>query len=149
MTSLSLSVVKNMPANAGNMRDMGSTPGSAGSPGEGHGNPLQYCCLESPRGQREESDVLQSIGLEKSRTRLKHARSWHPVPSLHGKQKGEVEAVTHFIFLGSKITADSDRSHNIKRHSLLGRKAVTNLDSIFKSRDITLLTKVCAKLGFF
>ena len=48
-----------------------------------------------------------------------------------------------FIFLGSKITADSDCSHEIKRRLLLGRKVVTNLDSIFKSRDITLPTKVC------
>ena len=47
-----------------------------------------------------------------------------------------------FIFLGSKITADSDCSHEIKRRLLLGRKVVTNLDSIFKSRDITLLTNV-------
>ena len=46
-------------------------------------------------------------------------------------------------FLGSKITADSDYSHEIKRHLLLGRKVMTNLDSIVKSRDITLLTKVC------
>ena len=50
--------------------------------------------------------------------------------------------VTNFIFLGSKITADGDYSHKIKRHLLLGRKAMTNLDSIFKSRDITLPTKV-------
>ena len=54
-----------------------------------------------------------------------------------------VETVTHFIFLGSKITADGDCSHEIKRCLLLGRKAVINLDSILKSRDITLLTKVC------
>ena len=54
-----------------------------------------------------------------------------------------METVTAFIFLGSKITADGDCSHEIKRHLLLGRKAVTNLDSIVKSRDITLLTKVC------
>ena len=53
-----------------------------------------------------------------------------------------MEAVTDFIFLGSKITADSDCSHEIKRRLLLGRKAMTNLDSILKSRDITLLTKV-------
>ena len=53
-----------------------------------------------------------------------------------------VEAVTDFIFLGSKITADSDCSHEIKRCLLLGRKAMTNLDNIFKSRDITLPTKV-------
>ena len=56
---------------------------------------------------------------------------------------GKVKTVTDFIFLGSKITADSDCSHEIKRRLLLGRKAVTNLDSILKTRDITLLTKVC------
>ena len=53
-----------------------------------------------------------------------------------------METVTDFIFLGSKITADDDCSHEIKRHLLLGRKAMTNLDSMLKSRDITLLTKV-------
>ena len=53
-----------------------------------------------------------------------------------------METVTDFIFLGSKITADGDCSHEIKRHLLLGRKTVTNLDSILKSRDITLPTKV-------
>ena len=54
-----------------------------------------------------------------------------------------METVRNFIFWGSKITSDGDCSHGIKRHLLLGRKAMTNLDSIFKSRDITLLTKVC------
>ena len=54
-----------------------------------------------------------------------------------------LETVTNFIFLGSKITADSDLSHEIKRRLLLGRKAMTNLDSILKSRHITLPTKVC------
>ena len=58
-------------------------------------------------------------------------------------QGEKVEAVTDFIFLGSKITTDSDCSHEIKRHLLLGRKAMTNLDSILRSRGITLLTKVC------
>ena len=53
-----------------------------------------------------------------------------------------VETVSDFIFLGSKITADGDCSHEIKRRLLLGSKVMTNLDSIFKSRDITLLTKV-------
>ena len=53
-----------------------------------------------------------------------------------------VETVSDFIFLGSKITADGDCSHEIKRRVLLGRKVMTNLDSILKSRDITLLTKV-------
>ena len=54
-----------------------------------------------------------------------------------------METVTDFIFLGSKITADGDGSHEIKRNFLLGRKAMTNLDSILKSRDITLPTKIC------
>ena len=54
-----------------------------------------------------------------------------------------VDTVSDFIFLGSKITADGGSSHEIKRHLLLGRKVMTNLDSIFKSRDITLPTKVC------
>ena len=57
--------------------------------------------------------------------------------------KETMETVTDFIFLGSKITADGDCSHKIKRHLLLGRKAMTNLDSILKSRGITLPTKVC------
>ena len=54
-----------------------------------------------------------------------------------------METVTDFIFLGSKITADGDCSHESKRHLLLGRKAMTKLNSILKTRDITLLTKVC------
>ena len=58
---------------------------------------------------------------------------------IHGET---VETVTDFIFWDSKITADSDCSHEIKRHLLLGRKVMTNLDSILKSRDITLPTKV-------
>ena len=64
-------------------------------------------------------------------------------PITSGQIDGEtMETVTDFIFLGFKITADGDCSHKIKRCLLLGRKAMTNLDSIFKSRDITLLTKV-------
>ena len=58
-----------------------------------------------------------------------------------------METVTGFIFWGSKITADSECSHEIKRHLLLGRKVMTNLDSILKSRDITLPTKVCLVKG--
>ena len=60
-----------------------------------------------------------------------------------------VETVADFIFLGSKITADGDHSHEIKRCLLLGRKVMTNLDSIFKIRDITLPTKVHPRLWFF
>ena len=64
-----------------------------------------------------------------------------PIPS--EQIDGEtMEAVTDFTFLGSRITADGECSHEIKRRLLLGRKAMTNLDSILKSRDITLLTKV-------
>ena len=58
-----------------------------------------------------------------------------------------METVADFIFLGSKITADSDCSHEIKRHLLLGRKAMTNLDNILKSKDIALLKKVCLVKG--
>ena len=61
-----------------------------------------------------------------------------------------METVRDFIFLGSKITTDGDCSHEIKRHLLLGRKAMTNLNSVLKGRDITLSTKVCVvKLWFF
>ena len=58
------------------------------------------------------------------------------------KDREKLEIVADFIFLGSKITANGDCSHEIKRHLVLGRKSMTNLDSILKSRDITLLTKV-------
>ena len=63
-------------------------------------------------------------------------------------QGEKVEAVTDFIFLGSKITVDGDCSHEIKQCLLLGRKAMTNLDSVLKSRNITLLTKVKAMFFF-
>ena len=64
-------------------------------------------------------------------------------PITSRQMQGEkVEAVTDFIFLGSKITVDGDCSHEIKQCLLLGRKAMTNLDRVLKSRDITLLTKV-------
>ena len=65
-------------------------------------------------------------------------------PITSGQIDGEtMDTVTYFIFLGSKITADGDCSHEIKRRLLLGRKSMTNLNSILKSRDITLPTKVC------
>ena len=57
-------------------------------------------------------------------------------------RRGKVEAVTEFVFFVSKITVDGDCSHDIKRHLLLGKKAMTNLDSVLKSRDITLPAKV-------
>ena len=72
-------------------------------------------------------------------------------PIISWQIEGEkVEAVTDFIFLGSKITVDGDCNHEIERHLLLGRKVMTNLDSILKSRDITLLKKVhIVKAMFF
>ena len=87
---------------------------------------------------KEESE---KVGLKLSIQKMKIMASG-PIPSW--EIDGEtVVTVTDFIFLGSKITADGDCSHEIKRHLLLGRKAMTNLDSILKSRDITLPTKVC------
>jgi len=65
---------------------------------------------------------------------------------IHGET---METVRDFIFLSSKITADGDCSHEIKRHLLLGRKAMTNPDSLLKSRDIILLTKVCLVKAMF
>ena len=75
---------------------------------------------------------------------IKNSKIMATSPIISWQIKGEkVEAVTDFIFLGSKITVDGDCSHEIKRCLLLGRKAMTNLESVLKSRDVTLLTKVC------
>ena len=68
-------------------------------------------------------------------------KSWHPVPPVHEDKWGTMETVRDCNFGGSKITADGDCSHEIKRRLLLGRKAMANLDGILKSRDVTLLTK--------
>ena len=82
----------------------------------------------------------EKVGLKLNIQKL---RSWHPVPITSWKIDEEtMETMRDFIFLGSKITADGDCSHEIKRRLFLGRKAMTNLNSILKSRDITLLTKV-------
>ena len=87
---------------------------------------------------KEESE---KVGLKLNIQKTKITAS-SPITSW--KIDGEtVETVADFIFLGSKIMADGDCSHEIKRRLLLGRKVMTNLDSIFKSRDITLSTKVC------
>ena len=90
------------------------------------------------RKVKEESEkVGLKLNIQKTKTMASGPiTSWQ----IDGKT---VEAVADFILGGSKITADSDCSHEIKRHLLLGRKVMTNLDSIFKSRDITLPTKVC------
>ena len=86
---------------------------------------------------KEESE---KVGLKLSIQKTKILASG---PITSGDIDGEtVETVADFIFWGSKITADGDCSHEIKRHLLLGRKVLTNLDSIFESRDITLPTKV-------
>ena len=73
---------------------------------------------------------------------FKKLRSWHLVPSLHGKYMGTQWKQWQTIFLGSKITVKGDCSHEIKRCLLLGRTAMTNLDSLLHSRDITLPTKI-------
>ena len=89
---------------------------------------------------KEESE---KVGLKLNIQKTKMMAS-SPITSweIDGETVETVETVPDFIFLGSKITADGDCSHETKRHLLLGRKVTTNLDIIFKSRDITLLTKV-------
>ena len=87
--------------------------------------------------------VKEESGKAGLNSAFKKLSSWHPVPSFRQIEREKVETVEDCIFLGSKITADGDCSHEIKRCLLLGRKALTNLDSILKSRDITLLTEVC------
>ena len=87
---------------------------------------------------KEESE---KVGLKLN---IQKTRIMASSPITSWEMDGEtVEIVSDFIFWGSEITADGDCSHEIKRRLLLGRKVVTDLDSIFKSRDITLLTKVC------
>ena len=85
-------------------------------------------------------DKSEKIGLKLNIQKMKIMAS-SPITSWH-MDRENVERVTDFIFLGSKITADGDCGHEIKRCLLLGRKAMTNSDSILKSRDITLLTEV-------
>ena len=82
----------------------------------------------------------EKVGLKFNIQKMKIMASG-PITSWHIDGK-TMEIVTDFIFLGSKITADGDCNHEINRHLLLGRKAMTNLDSILKSRDIALLTNV-------
>ena len=89
---------------------------------------------------KEESE---KVGLKLNIQKKKKKRSWYPVPSLHGRDGETVETVADFILGGSKINEADDCSHEIKRCFLLGRKAMTNLGSILKSRDITLPTRVC------
>ena len=87
---------------------------------------------------KEESEKV-GLKLNSQKTKI---RASGPITSWQIDRE-TVETVRDFIFLGSNITADADCSHEIKRHLLLGRKVMTNLESILKSRDITLPTKVC------
>ena len=89
-------------------------------------------------GVKEESEKA-SLKLNIKKTKI---MAYSPI-TLWQIEGEKVETVKYFIFLGSKITADGNCSHGNKRRLLLGRKAMTNLDSILKSRDTTLLTKVC------
>ena len=75
-------------------------------------------------------------------------RSWHPVHQFMANRWETVETVSDFMLLGSKITADGDCSHEIKRHLLLGRKVMTNLDSILKSKDIYFVNKGPSSQGY-
>ena len=85
-------------------------------------------------------DESEKAGLELNIQKTK-IMACSPITSWQIEEE-KVEAVTGFIFLGTKITVDSNCGHEIKRHFLLGRKAMTNLDRVLKSRDITLLTKI-------
>ena len=94
--------------------------------------------IEEPLDEGERGELKVGLKLNTQKTKIMASG-----PSTSWQIDGEtVEIVTDFIFWGFKITADGDSSHEIKRCLLLGRKAMTNLDSIFKSRDITLPTKV-------
>ena len=113
-------------------------------------NNLRYADDTTFTAETEEElkSLLMKVKEESEKVGLKlniqKTKIMEPNPITSWEIDGEtVETVSDFIFLGSKITADGDCSHGIKRRLLLGRKVMTNLDSIFKSRDITLPTKVC------
>ena len=105
----------------------------------------------TPPLMAESKEALKSLLMKVKEESEKFGLKQHSENEDHGIQShtsqqtdGEtMETVTDFILGGSKITADGDYSHEIKRHLLLGRKAVTNLDTMLKSRDISLPTKVC------
>ena len=113
-------------------------------------NKLRYADDTTLMAESEEAlkSLLMKVKLESERVDLKlniqKMKIMASGPITSWEIDGErVETVSHFIFGGSKITADGDCSHEIKRRLLFGRQVMTNLDSIFKSRDITLPTKVC------
>ena len=108
-------------------------------------NNLRYADDTTLMAESEE-ELLTKVKEESEKVGLKlniqKTKIMVPSPITSWQVDGDtVETVSDFIFLGSKITADGDCSHEIKRHLLLGKKVMTNLDSIFKSRDITLPTK--------
>ena len=113
-------------------------------------NNLRYADVTTLMAESEEElkSLLMRVKEESEKPGLKlniqKMKIIAPSPITSWQIEGEkVEAVTDFIFLGSRITVDSDCSYEIKRHLLLEKKAMTNKDSVLKSRDITLLTKVC------
>ena len=113
-------------------------------------NNLRYTDDTTLMAEREEElkNLLMKVKEEREKAGLKlniktmKFMASSPITSWW-TERGKVEGTTYFIFLGSKITADGGCSHEMKRHLLLGRKAMAKLDSILKSRDITLSTKVC------
>ena len=132
------------------MRNVGLEEAQAGIKIAGRNiNNLRYGADTTLMAESEElKSILMKVKEESEKVGLKlniqktKIMAYGPITSwqIDGKT---VETVSDFIFLGSKITADGDCSHEIKRHLLLGRKVITNLGSILKSRDITLSTKVC------
>ena len=110
-------------------------------------NNLRYADDTTLMAESEEElkNLLMRVKEESEKAGLKlNIFKDHGILSHHfmANERGKVKAVTDFIFFGSRINVDSDCSHEIKRHLLLGRKAMTNLDSILKNRAITLLTNV-------
>ena len=133
------------------MRNAGLEEAQAGIKIAGRNiNDLRYADDTTLMAESEEDlkSLLMKVKVESEKVGLKlniqKTKIMAPGPITSWQIDGEtVETVSDFTFLGSKITADGDCSHEIKRHLLLGRKVMTNLDSILKSRDITLSTKVC------
>ena len=130
------------------MRNAGLDEAQAGIKISGKNiNNLRYADYTTLKAESEEElkSLLMKVKEESEKAGLKlniqKAKIMASSPIIAGQIEGET--MTNFIFLGSKITADGDHSHEIKRHLLLGRKAITNIDRILKSRDITLPTKIC------
>ena len=139
------------------MRNDGMEEAQAGIKiAQGNINNLRYADDTTPFMEESEEELKslltkvkeesEKVGLKLNMQKTKIMASG---PITSWKIDGEtVETVSDFIFGGSKITADYDRSHEIKKRLLLGRKVMTNLDSIFKSRDITLPTKFSSSQGY-